>query len=62
MAKDRVDTANPKFKGAPGGSVDVSKGMAVGGLTDAEVRINSWSQGSMLSKQLKKNKSGSSPV
>lgn len=63
MAKQgRVDTQNPKFKGAPGPNVTVASGMNVGGLTDAQVRANAWSQGNMLSKQLKKDKSASSPL
>lgn len=55
-------TNNPKFKGAPGGSVSVSQGMNVGGYSDAQVRINAWSQGTQLHKQLKKDKNASSPV
>lgn len=59
---DRVDTQNPKFKGASGPNVTVAQGMNVGGYTDAQVRINAWSQGVMLMRQLKKNKSASSPI
>jgi hypothetical protein len=62
VAQGRIDTANPKFRGAPGGSVSVKQGMNVGGLSDAQVRLNAWSQGVMLSRQLKKDKNGSSPV
>ena len=58
----KVDTQNPKFKGAEGPNVTVKSGMNVGGYTDAQVRANAWSQGVMLSRQLKKNKSGSSPI
>lgn len=63
MAKSsRVDTANPKFVGAAGPNVSVKEGMNVGGYSDAQVRANAWSQGVMLMRQLKKNKSGSSPI
>ena len=56
------ETENPKFKGTDAKQVRVDSGMNVGGNTDAQVRINAWSQGSMLSRQLKKNKSASSPL
>jgi hypothetical protein len=59
---DRIDTANPKFRGAFSGQTGVATGMNVGGLTDAQVRINAWAQGSMLHKQLFKDKNASSPV
>jgi hypothetical protein len=36
--------------------------MNVGGLTDAQVRINAWGQGKMLHDQLAKDKSASNPV
>ena len=60
--KSRAPTANPKLRGAPAGQANVMKGMYVGGYTDAQARTNANSQGIMLHKQLKKNKSGSSPV
>jgi hypothetical protein len=57
--KSKGRTANPKLKGGnsqqvgiPGGS-----GMNVGGLTDSQVRLNTFTQGTNLHKQLKKNKS-----
>jgi hypothetical protein len=62
VAKDRIDTANPKFRGAFSGQQGVASGMNVGGLTDAQVRINAWGQGKMLHDQLAKDKSASNPV
>jgi hypothetical protein len=53
-------TQNPKFsKGAAASQVgsSSSSGMNVGGQTDAQVRKNTISQGAMLHKQFKKNKS-----
>lgn len=53
-------TQNPKFaKGAAAAQVGLKggSGMNVGGQTDAQVRKNTLSQGTMLHKQLKKNKS-----
>ena len=53
-------TQNPKFKkGAPAAQVGLKggSGMNVGGQTDAQVRRNTASQGAMLHKQFKKNKS-----
>ncbi|HKV43859.1 MAG TPA: hypothetical protein VJT32_04180 [bacterium] len=61
MAKGKAKgrTANPKFKGTDskrvGGST--SSGMNTGGTTDAKARTNVATQGTMLHKQLKKNKS-----
>jgi hypothetical protein len=62
----KADTQNPKFgtsnEGQRSGQVSPTEGMNVGGLTDAQVRTNMLSQGVMLMRQLKKNKSGSSPL
>jgi len=59
-----IDSNNPKLKmvGNPAGQVTPQKGMNVGGLPDAQVRNNFWAQGRMLMQQLRKNKSGSSPL
>jgi hypothetical protein len=66
VANSRVSTGNPKF----GNSADAKQtlpgpganGSNLGGLTDAQVRMNTNLSGVMTSRQLKKNKSGSSPV
>jgi|307.fasta_scaffold637280_2 hypothetical protein len=61
MAKGKAKgrTQNPKFKGSPAAQVgsSSSSGMNVGGQTDKTVRSNVATQGAMLHKQLKKNKS-----
>lgn len=61
-----ADTQNPKFgkanEGQRAGQVKPLEGMNVGGNTDAQVRLNVWGQGVMLMRQLRKNKSGSSPL
>jgi len=59
--KSKGRTNNPKFaKSTPNAQqvgVTGGSGMNVGGLTDAQVRQHTNLQGSMLHKQLKKNKS-----
>jgi len=68
MAKGRASgtSNNPKFAGANKGQraaqVSPVEGMNVGGYTDAQVRSNVAMQGVALSRQLKKNKSKSSPL
>lgn len=55
-------TQNPKFVGGDSKRVKPMTGMNVGGNTDAQVRINQWSQGTQLSRQLKKDKSAGMKV
>ena len=65
MAK-KVDSNNPKFadanEGQQAAQASPVSGMNVGGITDAQNRNNVAMQGVRLSRQLKKNKSGSSPL
>ena len=58
-SKSKGRTGNSSFKGAPSAQVgsSSSSGMNTGGQTDAQVRKNQFAQGTMLQKQLKKNKS-----
>jgi len=60
-----IESNNPKLKmqqGQDAKQQNPTKGQNVGGNLDADVRTNQWSQGVMLSRQLRKNKSGSSPL
>jgi hypothetical protein len=58
-------TRNPNLKGIGGSGapvgLDPSQNMQYGGQLPAEQRANAAMAGRMLSKQLKKNKSGKSP-
>jgi len=57
---------NPKFiqsnEGQDAAQQKPLKGQNVGGKLDAEVRFNTWIAPIMLSRQLRRNKSGSSPL
>jgi hypothetical protein len=57
-------TRNPKIKGEPLAAVNVNPSAAepFGNQTVAQDRKNIATQGKALSKQLKSNKSGSSPL
>jgi len=59
-----IESNNPKLKMVGNDAKQQSpvKGQNVGGNLDADVRTNFWSQGRMLMQQLRKNKSGSSPL
>ncbi len=55
-------TVNPKFRGADSPRVRQDEGGPFGGISEAQNRKNIWGQSLMLMRQLRKNKSGSSPL